>query len=280
MIGANSNGNVVAGNSIGIDGTNGPAGNGTQGIEILNSSNNRIGTDGAGATGLEGNAISGNGGAGIRINAADFFGFNFNSNGNTIAGNSIGVFGNGGNGIELLASWAPFTVNDNIIGTNHDGVGDADEANTIINNTLNGILVTTPAAGTAITGNKFAGNLIYDNGSLGIDLQAIGDVSGVTPNDNGDADAGANDLLNAPVITSVRIDGSDLILDGFSRPNSVVEFYIPDAAPSPNPLPGAALPKALARAKPMCCVHRKALPSMGSQIQMPPPVLILAQKKV
>jgi hypothetical protein len=238
LIGANSNGNVIAGNSIGIDGTNGPAGNGTQGIEILNSSNNRIGTDGTGATGLEGNAIADNGQAGIRINADNFFGFNFNSNGNTIAGNFMGVFGNGGNGIELLASLSPFTVNDNIIGSNHDGVGDADEANTIINNSLNGILVTTPAVGAAITGNKFAGNLIYDNGLLGIDLQGGTEASGVTANDDGDADAGANDLLNAPVITSVRIDGSDLILDGFSRPNSVVEFYIPDAAPSPNPLPG------------------------------------------
>lgn len=238
LIGANSNGNVIAGNAIGVDGTNGPAGNGTQGIEILNSSNNRIGTDGTGVTGLEANTIADNGQAGIRINSASFFGYNFSSNGNIIAGNFIGIFGNNGNGIELLASFSPFTVSDNIIGPNYDGVGDADEGNTIINNSLNGILVSTPGAGTAITGNKFSANLIYDNGLLGIDLQGGTEVSGVTVNDDGDADAGANDLLNAPVITSIRIDGSDLVLDGFSRPNTVVEFYIPDAAPTPNPLPG------------------------------------------
>ncbi len=238
LVGANSNGNVIAGNSIGIDGTNGPAGNGTQGIEILNSSNNRIGTDGTGATGLEANAIGANGQAGIRINSADFFGFNFNSDGNTIAGNFIGVFGNGGNGIEFLASQTPFTVNNNIIGSNRDGVGDADEGNTLINNTLNGIWVSTPAGGTAITGNKFSGNLIYDNGLLGIDLQGGTEFSGVTVNDDGDGDAGANDLLNAPVITSVQIESGDLVLNGFSRPGSVLEFYIPDAAPTPNPLPG------------------------------------------
>jgi len=239
LIGASSNGNVIAGNAIGIDGTNGPAGNGTQGIEILNSSNNRIGTDGTGPTGLEGNAISDNGQAGIRINSASFFGFEASSDGNIIAGNFIGIFGNGGNGIELMASFAPYTVSNNIIGSNRDGTGDVDEGNTIINNTLNGIFVATPGAGTAITGNKFSGNPIYDNGLLGIDLQGGTEVSGVTANDNGDADAGANDLLNAPVITSIRIDGSDLVLDGFTRPNSIVEFYIPDAAPTPNPLPGA-----------------------------------------
>lgn len=238
LIGASSNNNVIAGNAIGIDGTNGPAGNGTQGIEILNSSNNRIGTDGTGPTGLEGNTIGDNGQAGIRINSASFFGFEASSNGNSIAGNFIGIFGNGGNGIELLASFTPFTVNNNIIGSNRDGTGDADEGNTIINNTLNGIFLATPAAGTAITGNKFSGNPIYDNGLLGIDLQGGTEASGVTANDNGDADAGANDLLNAPVITSIRIDGSDLVLDGFTTPGSVVEFYIPDAAPTPNPLPG------------------------------------------
>ncbi len=64
------------------------------------------------------------------------------------------------------------------------------------------------------------------------------EFSGVTVNDDGDGDAGANDLLNAPVIASVQIDSGDLVLAGFSRPGSVIEFYIPDAAPTPNPLPG------------------------------------------
>lgn len=240
--------NIIAGNTVGLDATDAAAGNAVYGISLLNASNNRVGTDGNGTSDmLERNIIGSNGTAGLRISSESFFGaaFESSSDNNTIKGNIIGANAaltlsrpNTGNGIELQASLSPNNVNNNFFGTDHDGVNDAVERNTIVNNTGNGIRILTPAAGTTVTGNKFSGNLIYDNGLLGIDLQGGTEFSGVTINDDGDGDAGANDLLNAPVIASVQIDGSDLVLTGFTRPGSVVEFYIPDAAPVPDPLPG------------------------------------------
>src|SRR5213079_2245916 len=50
------------------------------------------------------------------------------------------------------------------------------------------------------TANAFRANSIYGNGTLGIDLGS----NGVTPNDAGDGDSGANDLQNFPAIDSVE----------------------------------------------------------------------------
>ena len=246
LLGALSTTNIIAGNTIGLDATDAAAGNAIYGISLLNVFSNRVGTDGNGTSDLlERNIISSNGTAGLRISSESFFGFEASSDNNTVKGNIIGANAgltlsrpNTGNGIELQASFSGFNVNNNFFGTDHDGVNDAAERNTIVNNTGNGIRILTPAGGTAATGNKFSGNLIYNNGLLGIDLQGGTEFSGVTINDDGDGDAGANNLLNAPVIASVQIDGSDLVLTGFTRPGSVVEFYIPDAAPTPDPLPG------------------------------------------
>lgn len=243
LIGARSVNNVVAGNIIGLDASYALAGNGKEGIEVLNSSNNRIGTDGFGLNNnLESNVIGGNTGNGIRLTIASFFSFEASTSNNTIAGNYIGTDptgtlqrGNGSSGISLFPNYFTNAVNDNIIGTNYDGTGDLVETNIIAFNIGNGIQVEPLVPGSTATGNKFASNRIFSNGALGIDLNN----DGVTSNDNGDADAGPNDLLNAPVITSVQVDGSNnLIIAGFTRPGTVVEFYIPDAGPNPAPIPG------------------------------------------
>ena len=57
--------------------------------------------------------------------------------------------------------------------------------------------------------NRILSNSIFDNAGRGIDLGA----DGVTANDAGDADDGANDLLNWPVLTGASSTGSDSTVD-------------------------------------------------------------------
>jgi Right handed beta helix region len=64
------------------------------------------------------------------------------------------------------------------------------------------------------TGVRISGNSIHDNGGLGIDLITNGFVTGVTPNDPGDADTGGNGLQNFPVLTSAVKSGSALTVEG------------------------------------------------------------------
>jgi hypothetical protein len=75
------------------------------------------------------------------------------------------------------------------------------------------------------TNNHFQVNSIFDNTGLGIDLG----FSGVTANDAGDADSGANQLQNFPSLTNAAITTSNLIVQGTlnSRPSTAcrVDFY-------------------------------------------------------
>src|SRR5205823_826491 len=68
-------------------------------------------------------------------------------------------------------------------------------ANFIAYNGGNGVLVE-HAVGTTIRGNS-----IYFNSLMGIDLASSCTTIGVTPNDVGDGDDGANHLQNYPVLT-------------------------------------------------------------------------------
>ncbi len=83
------------------------------------------------------------------------------------------------------------------------------------------------------TGNLISQNSIYANGttspSLGIDLDASAAVGdGVTLNDSGDGDAGPNNLLNFPIIESVFLSGTNLMVKGWSRPGTTIEFFLTD----------------------------------------------------
>ncbi|MBL8191318.1 MAG: right-handed parallel beta-helix repeat-containing protein, partial [Acidobacteria bacterium] len=103
-------------------------------------------------------------------------------------------------------------------GISISGNGNLIENNIITSNNDNGISV---AAG---VGNRLSKNSIYSNGHLGIDLGQ----NGVTQNDPGDADTGANNLQNFPVVTSAVITGKFVRLsvnfDGGNSPYTL-EFY-------------------------------------------------------
>ena len=73
-------------------------------------------------------------------------------------------------------------------------------------------------------GNKFLGNQIFDNGGLGIDLAG----GGVTVNDVGDVDMGANQLQNFPVVNQVVPGTASATFDGRinSQPNLVYRIEL------------------------------------------------------
>jgi DNA-binding beta-propeller fold protein YncE len=190
-----ANSNVVTGNYIGTNAAGTTAIPNSVGIFIAsNASNNTIG----GSLATERNVIGGNG-SGVTIQGS----------GNVVAGNNIGA---GPDGLTPVPNATGILVsgNSNVIGSSSAGLD-----NRITGNTGNGIVVN------AGTGNRIKGNAIYDNGRLGIDL---GD-DGVTPNDPGDTDTGANNLQNFPVITSATATQVAGTLN--SSPNTVftVELF-------------------------------------------------------
>jgi len=179
--------NVVQGNFIGTDVTGTAAlSNGRDGI-FIPAYRNQIG----GSTPGAGNLISGNLGDGISVgpgsSGSDFTPLKVR--GNLIGTKTDGAtpLGNGGNGIGMV------DATNTIIGS--PSGADADLGNVIAFNLRNGIDI--KVSKTPVSPHKISANSIHDNGLLGIDL---GD-DGVSLNDAGDADSGANGLQNYPVIT-------------------------------------------------------------------------------
>lgn len=191
--------------------------NGATGVQVTNNITRNNGQTTPNADGLElvgasGNTISGNQmlnnpGYGIDLRTTS-------NNNNTITGNLIK--NNGASATDQDAGIGLRTGSNNTI-----------SLNTITGNQGDGIVV---LAG-ANTGNTFTRNSIFANGDLGIDLGGANTGDGVTVNDNGDGDTGANDLLNFPVLTDAFVSGANLVLNGFARPGSVIELFVaaPDA---------------------------------------------------
>jgi YVTN family beta-propeller protein/parallel beta-helix repeat protein len=183
----NASGNIVKGNVIGLDAAGAARGNG-QGLTIDGATDTVVG----GTLAADRNVVSSNG-VGIVI-------FTPGADNNLVRGNYIGTDlsgtlnrGNVGPGVSIQGG------SDNIVSGNDS---DRTAPNLIMFNGGAGISVT------GGTGNKLRINRIDTNAGLGIDLG----VEGVTPNDPGDGDAGANDLQNAPILRIAAVDSSGTVL--------------------------------------------------------------------
>jgi len=197
QLGSEASGTTILMNLIGV-GFRGEAPNLRYGISVGSAKNVTVG----GFGGNEGNIIASNGDDGINVAAAS---------GLVIQNNFIGPHdsaGNVGNGIRLRGTTSAII-----------------NKNDIARNSRAGVLLDSGAANVTIIAN-----VIDANGDLGIDL----DGDGVTANDLGDADTGANGLQNFPVITSAVITASETIVQGTldSLPNSTfaLHFYRSGAA--------------------------------------------------
>jgi parallel beta-helix repeat protein len=177
-------------------------GNGGFGILMDGVSNSIVG----GVTGMT-DLISGNTSVGIGITV-----YEGDIGNNIVRGSRIGTDATGTVAIPNLrgivlagdSSSANTTIgavlpsNANVISGNTDeGIRVLNSTNTILenlisNNGVSGISLSAAASRTTLSGNR-----IFGNSNLGIDLGG----DGVTPNDAGDSDTGANNLQNFPVLT-------------------------------------------------------------------------------
>ena len=222
-------GNRLEGNYLGLDGTN----NNTPGIAVASDDNvvqgNRVGTDAAGAFALPnlggidvtgaGNVVGGvAAGAPNVVSGNTFHGISVRGggDGNRIQGNLVGTdaaglapLGNAGDGIEVVGG------NDNTIGGLVPGV-----ANLVAFNDGDGVAIESG------TGNTVVRNAITENDGLGIDLEQ----DGVSFNDAGDIDAGANGVLNVPELDAATTTGGVTTVDwrvddGLPLTRLRIDFY-------------------------------------------------------
>ncbi|MGB8326774.1 MAG: SdrD B-like domain-containing protein [Steroidobacteraceae bacterium] len=178
------------------------------------------------------------------------------SSGHSILGNLM--IANRGSGLDLYNSTATNLIENNAVtqsgiattlgetaGVRVSGSGGVVRKDVIFNNYGAGVLVPSVSSRVTITQNSIYGNGTITtesggsaSGEIGIDLLDSGDdqLHGTNPfvtlNDAGDADAGGNGLFNYPVLSSVLIVGSNLVVSGYSRPNSDIELFIAAADPT------------------------------------------------
>lgn len=169
--------------------------NGGAGVLLeANSNRNHIGADDE----QTGNIISGNAGYGVVLKG----------NGNRVESNNVGYTASGdralGNGAGVYLDGSYNLVGEESPDTPNEPDGDRVNSNSIVHNKGAGIVV---AGG---EGNRISANFIASNGKLGIDLGG----DGVTPNDAGDADAGANAKQNYPALVSETTSQGAITLTG------------------------------------------------------------------
>ncbi len=226
--------NFVTGNFIGLDAAGTTAQGNFRGVILaLGSLNNTVGglspalrnvisgnsTNGVitqeGSNILRNNTVAGNfigtDASGLLARPNQNYGIAFGTSGETIrdnliSGNGLGGIA-GGSSNQLIGNSIGVNAAGNPLGNNGPGV-EGGGSNTTLGGTTAGagnLIAYNSGVGVSVGGTKFTllGNAIFANGSLGIDLNN----DGVTPNDAGDADTGANNRQNFPVLTSVNVAG-------------------------------------------------------------------------
>ena len=219
-------GNVVQGNSIGVD-RSGTINLNSDTADVLltnGAQNNLIGGTVAG----EGNTIAGAGSDGLHITGTG-------TTGNLVQGNLIGTTTSGGVTNFLAGVFIENGAADNTIGGTVAGAGNVIAHNSqVVVGSAGGVIVGNSATDSGTTGNAILGNSIFDNsGTQGEDLGIDLGNDRVTP--NGSGPTGPNDFQDFPVITSAVSDGAGGVTIDFSLTvaagvNYRVEFFVNDAA--------------------------------------------------
>lgn len=241
----------IIGNLLGTNASGATAGNIDYGVEVV-----------GGTTIIDGNYVSGNTDEGILISGSTSVVLQRNhiiENGNTACSNNIRIEGGSGIviqqnlienasalGIEEDGSIGDLQISDNtIVGSGQNG-GDCSGLvksagirlmgdNSIVNDN---IIASNGGAGIVLAGGNTGGNLIsqnsiYSNGtiaaSLGIDIDQSNQMGdGVTLNETGDADNGPNGVINFPIISGAYVSGTNLTIEGWSRPGATIELFLTD----------------------------------------------------
>jgi CSLREA domain-containing protein len=199
-------GALLIANIVGVNLAGDPAGNGGAGISIEGSANNTVGRPVSG----EGNLISGNAGSGLSITGPSATG---NLLQNTIIGLDVAATTprpNGGYGVYIAGS-SGNTIGGSVLNA----------SNVIVYNIAGGVAVLSGSS------NRIRLNRIYSNAGLGIDLDRDGALpfDGVTYNDAGDGDAGANALQNFPVLTAATNSTVNGVLRGAASTSYTVDLF-------------------------------------------------------
>jgi hypothetical protein len=231
------NGNTIKGNYIGTDVTGTiPMGNTNWGVN-LTGNNLTIG----GTTTAERNIISASGNTGLRMGSVS----NCSVLGNYIGTDVTGTqdLGNGNQGMRIDNGsnnkiGGSATGEGNLISGNGDsavqiigGLGTKVIGNRFGTDVTGLRNIGNDAAGVAVysgTGNLISSNTIAFNSALGIELDENGSAppDGITANDLNDADAGANNLQNYPVITSVTPQAGSTNIQGTLNSTTNTQFHL------------------------------------------------------
>ncbi|MEL6982085.1 MAG: CSLREA domain-containing protein, partial [Actinomycetota bacterium] len=213
----NDSGVTITGSYLGTDASGLVARPGTNTVVTLSSTNAQIG----GTDPADRNLIAGHG-SDLYVSGDD----------NVIEGNVFGL------NATLTAAVGTQDENISIRGDKNRVGGTTTAAANVIGGAGTGVNVD-GGFGNAIIGNVISGNTPSGAGTgIGIDLSPINAPDGVTANDAGDGDSGANDYLNHPVLTSVAESSGtltvDLDLDAPAGDYRIELFTNPTEGPDPS----------------------------------------------